>query len=86
MSDYIKVCATCDHYPNDKHCIGCEWDKNTGDNTKWENRKFIDRKVIEDIKSEIAEYKDDKVIHAERNEMIDIVLDIIDKHCGKESE
>ena len=43
-------------------------------------------KVIEDIKAEIAEYKDDKVIHAERNEMIDIVLDLIDKHCGKENE
>lgn len=35
---------------------------------------------IEDIKTEIAEYKDDKVIHAERNEMINIVLDLIDKH------
>ena len=41
---------------------------------------------IEDIKTEIAEYKDDKVIHAERNEMIDIVLEIIDRHCGKEQE
>ena len=50
MSDYIKVCATCEHYPNDKHCIGCEWDKNTGDNTKWVSRKVIDRKVIEDKK------------------------------------
>lgn len=43
--------------------------------------------VIEDIKSEIAGYKDNKIIHAERNEMIDIVLAIIDKHIsGKESE
>lgn len=42
--------------------------------------------VIEDIKAEIAEYKDDKVIHAESNEMIDIVLEIIDRHCGKEHE
>ena len=41
---------------------------------------------IEDIKPEITEYKDDKVIHAERNEMIDIVLNIIDKHIGKEKE
>ena len=41
---------------------------------------------IEDIKAEITEYKDDKVIHAERNEMIDIVLNIIDKHIGKEKE
>ena len=48
--------------------------------------EYIHKSVIEDIKTEISEYKDDKVIHAERNEMIDIVLDIIDKHCGKEHE
>ena len=41
--------------------------------------------VIEDIKAEIVEYKDDKVIHVERNEMIDIVLEIIDRRCGKEN-
>ena len=35
---------------------------------------------IDAIRQEIADYKDDKVIHAERNEMIDIVLEIIDKH------
>ena len=50
------------------------------------NPDLIDRKVIDDIKAEIAEYKDDKVIHAEQNEMIDIVLQIIDKHIGKEKE
>ena len=38
---------------------------------------YVPMSVIEDIKQEIAEYKDDKVIHAERNEMIDIVLQII---------
>ena len=36
--------------------------------------------VLEQIRAEIAEYKDDKIIHAERNEMIDIVLEIIDKY------
>ena len=41
---------------------------------------------IEDIKAEIEEYKDDKVIHAERNEMIDIVLEIIDKHTKGDTE
>lgn len=41
---------------------------------------------IEQIRAEIVEYKDDKIIHAERNEMIDIVLDIIDKYkAEKES-
>ena len=39
-------------------------------------------KVLEQIKAEIAEYKDDKVIHAEQNEMIDIMLEIIDKYRG----
>ena len=36
--------------------------------------------AIEDIKAEITAYKDDKIIHFESNCMIDIVLDIIDKH------
>ena len=43
--------------------------------------------AIEDIKAEIAEYKDDKIIHLERNEMVDNALEIIDRHIGgKESE
>lgn len=36
--------------------------------------------VLDKIRAEIAEYKDDKIIHYERNEMIDIVLGIIDKY------
>ena len=50
------------------------------------NPELIDRKVIEDIKSEILSYKDDKIIHAETNEMIDIVLEIIERHCGGDTE
>lgn len=42
--------------------------------------------AIDKIRAEIAEYKDDKIIHAERNEMIDIVLEIIDKHIKVVSE
>lgn len=38
------------------------------------------KEVLQEIRQEIASYKDDKLIHAERNEMIDIVLDIIDKY------
>lgn len=41
--------------------------------------------ILDKIRAEIAEYKDDKLIHAERNEMIDIVLEIIDKY-KEESE
>lgn len=40
--------------------------------------------AIDKIRAEIAEYKDNKIIHAERNEMIDIVLEIIDKYRGQE--
>ena len=52
-----KVCETCDHFPSDNHCLGCLYDDVTGGNTKWELRNdnnVIDRKVIEDIKSEQA--------------------------------
>ena len=42
--------------------------------------------VLDKIRAEIAEYKDDKVIHDERNEMIDIVLDIIDKYKAESEE
>ena len=42
--------------------------------------------AIDKIRAEISEYKDEKIIHAERNEMIDIVLEIIDKHIKVVSE
>lgn len=51
-----------------------------------QNPELINRKVIEDIKADILSYKDDKIIHAEQNEMIDIVLEIIDKHIKGVSE
>lgn len=46
------------------------------------SKETVPMSVIEDIKADISSYKDDKVIHAERNEMINIVLEIIDKHIG----
>ena len=51
-----------------------------------QNPELINRKVIEDIKADILSYKDDKIIHTEQNEMIDIVLEIIDKHIKGVSE
>ena len=83
-----KTCGACEHFPNDHHCIGCVCDDKSG-NTKWELKKnpiVIERAVLDKIRAEIAEYKDDKVIHAERNEMIDIVLDIIDKYKVESGE
>lgn len=41
---------------------------------------------LDKIRAEIAEYKDDKVIHTERNEMIDIVLEIIDKYKAESED
>ena len=53
-----------------------------------EKAKKYDRlvDVLDKIRSEIASYKDDDIIHAERNEMIDIVLEIIDKYRGDKNE
>ena len=51
-----KTCSTCEHYPNDKHCIGCKWDESKGENSKWElkeNPIVIERKVLEQIRAEI---------------------------------
>ena len=41
---------------------------------------------LDEIRAEIAEYKDDMIIHAESNEMIDIVLDIIDKYKAESED
>lgn len=41
---------------------------------------------IKQIRAEIADYKDNKLIHSERNEMIDIVLEIIDKCTGSKAK
>lgn len=43
-----------------------------------ENDDLIEK--LDSIRAEILEYKDDKIIHAERNEMIDIMVEIIDKY------
>ena len=54
-----KTCNTCEHFPNDKHCIGCEWDKSKGENNKWELKKnpiVIERKVLDEITAEIYEH------------------------------
>ena len=77
-----KTCNTCEHYPNDKHCIGCEWDKNKGENTKWElkeNPIVIERKVLEQIRAEIESH----IIESnglDFNSALYIALEIIDKH------
>lgn len=41
------------------------------------HEKNIINRVLDKITAEISEYKDDKIIHAESNEMIDIMIEII---------
>lgn len=48
--------------------------------------KLISVDVLDQIRAEMAEYKDDKIIHAERNEMIDRALEIIDKYKTESEE
>ena len=74
-----KTCNTCEHFPNDKHCVGCVWDK--GENTKWELKKnpiVIERAVLDKIRNEITMLP----IFNRQN-----VIDIIDKYIsGKETD
>ena len=83
MNEWIKLCQTCEHYPNDKHCIGCEWDNNTGGNTKWELKKnpvTIERKVIDEIKADITSERNRWDHTTSAYHAFDTALEIIDKH------
>ena len=80
-----KTCNTCEHYPNDEHCVGCEWDKANGINTKWELMKnpiVIERKMLEQLRAEIktlvTEGQNDYQLGF--NGAVFRVLQIIDKH------
>jgi len=51
-----KTCSTCEHFPNDDHCIGCLWDVGKRENTKWELKKnplAIELSVLDNIRAEI---------------------------------
>lgn len=87
-----KTCNTCEHYPNDKHCIGCEWDKSKGENSKWELKKnpiVIERAVLDKIRAEITsitvngQIDEHTAFIRSGNEVKKIVLDIIDKYKGE---
>lgn len=56
-----KTCSTCEHFPNDHYCVGCVWDEDKGENTKWElknNPLVIERKVLDKIRAELLEEKE----------------------------
>ena len=88
-----KTCNTCEHFPNDKHCIGCNWDKSKGENSKWElkeNPIVIERKVLDKIRAEIEKHTDgnnhcDEYLDGYNDGMKD-ALDILDKYRKGEQE
>ena len=85
-----KTCSTCEHFPNDHYCVGCVWDEDKGENTKWELKKnpiVIERKVLDKIRAEIEEYKSRTVfgigikdLETGKQVALDNVLAIIDKY------
>ena len=83
----IKRCDMCKHFPNDEHCVGCVWDDDKQENTKWElkeNPIVIDHKVIEDIKIEISKLQTYQLSEdTEKLVALDEVLQIIDKYRGE---
>ena len=73
-----KVCSTCDHFPNDGHCVGCHWDDGANGNTHWEMKNddtVIERKVIDEIKADI-----ERARYGLINDGLDVALSIMDKH------
>lgn len=80
-----KTCSTCEHFPNDHHCVGCKWDEGKDENTKWELKKnpiVIERAVLDKIISEVTSLKisytdHDKDIYRRG---VNDVLKIIDKY------
>lgn len=83
-----KTCNTCEHFPNDKHCIGCEWDKSKGENSKWElkeNPVVIERAVLDKIRAEIELLSNANPSYWHSGDMVEReeVLDIIDRYTRR---
>ena len=89
-----KTCSTCEHFPNDHHCVGCVWDEDKGENTKWELKKnpiVIERAVLDKIRAKIEEpLKINEGMHTESAKAQAIALswciEIIDKYRNEVSE
>lgn len=90
-----KRCGTCEHYPNDKHCIGCKWDEGKRENTKWELKKnpiVIERAVLDKIRAEITAIVingqvDEHTMFIRTGEQVkQMALDIIDKYKAESEE
>ena len=77
-----KSCSTCEHFPNDHHCVGCVWDEAKGENTKWElkeNTIVIERAVLDKIRVEIKEHAD-RLKDSLYGDGMRHCIDIIDKY------
>ena len=83
-----KTCSTCEHFPNDHHCVGCVWDEDKGENTKWELKKnpiVIERAVLDKIRAEIDDldrHFDNDCFSGNKDSMFKCneVLQIIDRY------
>lgn len=88
-----KTCSTCEHFPNDHHCVGCVWDEDKGENTKWELKKnpiVIERAVLDKIRAEISDFEEE-VFQRPNTDYSDYAavrhcLEIIDKYREGEEE
>jgi len=81
-----KTCDTCKHFYNDKHCVGCVWDIDKKENTKWEledNSIVIERVVLDKIRSELMDtgaYEQETRGKTEFLKGIDYCLSVLDKY------
>ena len=94
----MRSCSSCDHFPQDNHCMGCIYDHDIGGNTKWESKTdpdVIERKVIDDIRKEITEkieiytheFKlDDTPVDYGCRSGLNIALKVIDRHIGESKD
>lgn len=81
-----KTCSSCEHFQNDHHCIGCVWDADKQENTKWELKKnpiVIERAVLDKIRAEIDSHCSD---NRDRNDGLYIAMKIIDKYMAERSD
>ena len=87
-----KTCDTCKHFPNDKHCVGCVWDEDKQENTKWELEENLivierERGVLDAIRAEISKLQTYKCFEdTEKLVALDEVLQIIDKYRGESKD
>lgn len=78
-----KTCSTCEHFPNDHHCVGCLWDEAKRENTRWELKKnpiVIERAVLDKVRAEIMAIGNWSTKSELPNGYLIEVLEIIDKY------